>query len=291
MEIEFLSSLDHKVGISDEAYLGWLDYLGKMALSFAQPQFVQQYPIAPADYRFTFQSNNPHSDSTGTSYHDRARSSSPHHFPKVRSNQVYGDFSTPQRIVSDPMTGMENDDRQGYNTAMPRKRPALEARHDQPMQIVRRMRSAQHAGRRASSRQVLASTQETSLMPVSAWSDPWQQDGSLEISASVPPPSLASCHLPVTPYATVPALHSDETADRHLPISQVSNEMGYLQLPYDYRLGFQPRVEVSCSVSHALTTFAQAISFSGPHLLPTQGLSHSRRVPLLPKPAFPVRAS
>jgi hypothetical protein len=295
MEIEFLSSLDHKVGISDEAYLGWLDYLGKMALSFAQPQLVQQYPIAPADYRFTFQSNNPHSDYTGASYYDRARSSSPHHVPRVQSNQVYGDSSVPEsseRIVSDPMTGMENGDRRGDNTAMPRKRPALEFRHDQPMQIVRRMRSAQHAGRRASARQLLNGTQEASLMPVSACSDPWQ-DGSLEISASVPPPSLASYQLPVTSYATVPVLHTDETTDRHMPISHVSNEMGYLQLPYDYRLGFQPRVEVSRSLDHALTIFAELERYllSGPHLLPTQGLSHSGRVPLLPKPAFPIRTS
>ena len=256
MEIEFLSSLDHKVGISDEVYLGWLDYLGKMSLSFAQPQLVQQYPIAPADYRFTFQSNNPHTDYTGASYHHRARSSSPHHFPKVQSYQVHSDYLTPERIVSNPMTGMENDDRRDDNAAMPRKRPALEGRHDQPMQIVRRMRSAQHAGRRASGRQLLASTQEVSITPLSAGSDLWQ-NGSLDISASVPPPSLASYQLPVTSYATVPALHPDGITDRHIPISHTSHEMGYLQLPYDYRLGFQPRVEVSRALDQAVTTVAK----------------------------------
>jgi hypothetical protein len=255
MEVEFLSSLDHKVGISDEAYLGWLDYLGKMALSFAQPQLAPQYPIAPADYRFTFQSNKLYNDYDGSSQYNRARSSSPRHRPKFHTNDSYSGSSFPEEIVSEQCSGMENDNRRSDTASQPRKRLALESRQDQPMQIVRRMRSAQHAGRRPSTRQLIVNNQEASLMPMSACSDPWH-DGALDITASVPPPSLVSYQLPVASYVAPTAINSNGIAAGAVPNSHASNDMGYLQLPYDYRLGFQPRIEVSQSGGCAPTIIA-----------------------------------
>lgn len=54
MEVEFLASLQHRMGISDNDYVDWFGVLNQVAAE-ARDQSLAKSFIAPSDYAFTFQ--------------------------------------------------------------------------------------------------------------------------------------------------------------------------------------------------------------------------------------------
>jgi hypothetical protein len=245
MEVEFLASLDHSVGISDPAYIAWLRFIGKLSSAFAQTKLAQQYSIAPADYPFTFESSHlPLADDINTGNY-RARSSSPQHCRRPGGTDSYSNLAVSHEYAPYSTEDLAAQHDLAVPTGASKKRSAAEALQQEPIQTVRRMRSAQDAGRQPSGRRLFPNKYHPTPSIRSVHSDRWQ-DGRVNEVTSVPPPSLAYYPAP-TNFTADNTLFLDDmyNTNINMPSSQSNNDMAYLQLPYNYRLGLQPRAEVS----------------------------------------------
>ena len=240
MEIEFLASLNHSVGISDEAYLSWLDVLGSVAMTAAYARYSVYQPIAPSDYPFTFESSYlaPSYECPQPIRHrGRSKSSEPHRRPS-KSGAHEMPFLQ-QAIKTIEIETGSSESSSPLALSAPRKRTAAQvfsAGHDR---AVRRIKSTQGTQRRNTAQRLFAgNTRASSAVNGSHLA--------IESSETKPPPSAVS-------YQLMPALSMsgtnysmpDDPAGSGMSMHQGSGEKGYLQLPYDYRLGYQPRQEVS----------------------------------------------
>jgi hypothetical protein len=242
MEIEFLASLDHNVGISDEAYLSWLDVLGTLAMSAAHARHSVYQPIAPSDYPFTFESTYPapsYEFPPSTQY--RARSTSPRSRHRIIRNGSSDMPSLQQGVKAIEIEPTTSSSSSPLVMPLAKKRSAAQVCSATPDRAVRRMKSTQDAQRRHSAQRLFARTQRRGA---NFDNQIYPANGSLE---DVPPPFMASYQIN-PPYSMTHTNYSmpDDLATSALPSRhQGPAETAYLQLPYDYRLGYQPRQEVS----------------------------------------------
>lgn len=241
MEIEFLTSLNHNVGISDEAYLGWLDVLGNIAMTAAHARYSVYQPIAPSDYPFTFEASYhlPSYDLPPPIRHrGRSTSAGPHRqFSKTGKHDMPALQQAINAIEIEPTSSASTSPLSGPAN---KKRSAAQVFSAGPEKPVRRIKSTQGTQRRGTSQRLFAGHAKPN---VAFDNSGYAINDSVD---TVPPPSMASYQMmaPLSMAAT-----DFSMANESMSMQSGPAEMGYLQLPYDYRMGYQPRQEVSLGIA------------------------------------------